>query len=390
MAEFVTRAENTRRLIVVVVCVIIDTLALAGGIWAFKSASDTEKGEKNPKSIQRLQAKVDELEKANRAAETNLIEFGQPVGWRMHAYWTTDRFMTGAINHEEMEAFLNDWAADLRGRAPQAGERESMKYGLLRRVQELKDAAERRKTAEGVGDADKANLDAFSKAVDEAVKEVDKTQDVALWSEKGGTTGLQLKRLFEELEKMEAAYLALAAALDKRIGEARAAETEAMNEAETAMNNASKKLLETIDQLLGPARDAKQPSELLKPGGVHETQRNAEKSGPESVATKETELAGKLKDLNDNDKRNRQFKTEMELRLKDLRDRINWFKHRREEAREKREPDGQILGVVDGQQMAYIDLLHQDRLFRGTKFRVYTLETGGVKIDKGRGDHPRV
>lgn len=384
MAEFVTKAENQRRMITVVVCVILDTLALAGGIYAIKAASDAEKGEKNPDSIVRLQAKCEELQQANDAAEANLLEFAQPIGWRQHASWTTDRFSTGPLNHQELQDFLNEAAADwLRARAPKEGERESLKYGLLRRIDEMIRKAQEYKAKPATAD-DGTSIDAFIAALTEARKDMDKPSEYPEWSDRGDVKGILLKQLFEELDKLEKAYLAVAAALRTRIEAAEKAEKDAVAEGEKSLTDATTKLLKTIDDLIGGGRESKDPASLAKErGGVIDELKKAEEERPRDLAAKEAELDAKLKELTDHDKRNRQYKVEAELRLKDLQSRINWFKHRREEARERREPDGEIVGVVIDRQLAYIDLLHKDRLFRGTKFRVYRPEGGGVKVDKG-------
>ncbi|MBI2898966.1 MAG: hypothetical protein HYY17_02165 [Planctomycetes bacterium] len=404
MAEFVTRAENTRRLIVIVVCVILDTLFIAGGILWFKNASDIENGEKNSKSIVRLQAKVKELEDANRASEQNVIEFAQPIGWRTHASWTTDRLVTGALNPEELKSFLNEWAAELNARAPKEGERESMKYAFLKRVKFLLDGPERpgvgfpglEKLKTGARDketaaateADKkfwqnevAGLTACIDAVKAASQGLDQTPEMPLWTDR--TDGMVLRKLFEELEKLEAAYLALSKALQDRLDAVAKAEKTLGADGQAAVEDARKKLLKTITDLVGGNRDAKSGDAVPKePGGLLSDLRKSEEDGPKSVAEKEIELKKELAEQREQSKRLQQFKTENDLRVRDLESRINWFRHRREEARERREPDGEIVGVENGRQIAYIDLLHKDRLFRGTKFRVYSPQRGGIKVDK--------
>ncbi len=398
MAEFVTRAENQRRLIVIVVCVIFDTAALAGGIYALKRSSDLEKGEKGVTvegkhfdSILQTQARVEKLEKSNWAAEQNLIDFARPIGWRSHATWTTDRKVTGYLSAARLKSFLNEWAGELRWRPAKEGETESLTYGLRRRVQEAKEAAERRKKSDWISAADKANLEKFTEELNEVLTEIDKTEEPPLWQ--GEIIGVTLKKLFDDLEKLENAYNKLADKLESRARQARDAETEATSEADKQLGEATTQLLKTIDDLLGGGRQTKSVADLKTPEGLLLDLRKAEglvkglpeteKSGPERIAAKEADLAAALQKVNEQAKRNAQFEAENKLRIKDLENRLNWFKHRREEAKERREPDGEILAVVDSRQIAYIDLLHKDRLFRGTKFSVYSLEKGGIKIDKG-------
>jgi len=402
MAEYVTKAENTRRLVIIALCVILDTLLLAGGIYWIKSASDTERGEKNSESIVLLQKKVQDLDAQNRAAEKGLIEFAQPIGWRTHANWTTDRLVTGALNAEELKRFLNEWAAELRGRAPKEGERESMKYAFLRRLKTLLDGAERQpgfpglknlqrsaedreKSAASEGErkfwqGEAATLKTCVEAVDAGGKKVEPTPELPVWTDRA--EGMVLKKLFEELEKLEVAYLAVAVALGKRLEKASEGEKELVKEGRVQSDEAHKKLLSTIDDLIGADRGNKSFTSKDLPGGLLGELRDSEGKGPKNEAEKEVELKAVLAEVAEARQRLDQLKAENALKEKDLQARINWFKHRREEAKERREPDGEIVGVVEGQQTVHIDLLHKDRLFVGTRFRVYSPKQGGVKVDK--------
>jgi len=78
-------------------------------------------------------------------------------------------------------------------------------------------------------------------------------------------------------------------------------------------------------------------------------------------------------------------RTEAELRREfdDLTRRMNAIVYRQQLAEERRDPDGLVLAVDDKLQIVWIDVTHADRLFRGTKFKVYSLRKGGEKVDKG-------
>src|SRR5206468_4207132 len=88
----------------------------------------------------------------------------------------------------------------------------------------------------------------------------------------------------------------------------------------------------------------------------------------------------KLTDLKRDHLRERR---ELEARKAEYEARKNWIIHRREEAKERKDPDGEILSVLEAQNTAYIDLAHRDRIFKGSRFKVYSLEKGGGKVDKG-------
>lgn len=411
MAEFITPAEKTRRLIIVIVCVVLDTAFLAGGVYWFKLANDCQKGEKGIQigkdlydNIEKQQGDLARLDAENKAAQQSLVDFAQPIGWRSHASWTTDRLVTGSLNAEQLKQFLDTWAAELRAREPKEGEKESMKYAFLRQVKYLLNgsgravgfnglenarAAAQQKAEAAAAEGEKkfwqneaASLSACVESIKAAIKDVDQTAELPMWSARGGE-GILLKRLFEELEKLENAYLGVAAALGKRLKEASSGEAEILKDARQQTEEAQKKLLKTIDDLIGADRASKTFTSKDLPGGILGDLRKSEQDGPKGVAEKKARLNEISDQVAEQERRLAQFKDENDLKIRELESRINWFKHRREEARERREPDGEIVGVVEGRELAYIDLLHKDRLFRGTKFRVYAPHKGGVKIDKG-------
>ena len=63
--------------------------------------------------------------------------------------------------------------------------------------------------------------------------------------------------------------------------------------------------------------------------------------------------------------------------------RYDFLYARRRDAELKKESDGTIKVVDLGRQIAYIDIKHQDHLWVGTPFKVFSLIRGGEKVDRG-------
>ncbi len=378
MAEFVTQKENTRRMIILVACIVIDVVALGFGVFAMKKASDIENGEKEVRTIHRFQDEVGKLETGNDAIRANMVAFSQPVGWREHATWSIDRIPTGSISTPQLESFLNGWTSRLRTTEPRKGEPESIRYSLLKTIGDLK-----RQTAAGnkANASDSSSADAFTAELTSIEGDIS-TKKYGLWGK--SASGLTLTELFTELEALEVAYTRLSTTIDKRTKAVGDVEKQVIAKAQEDLGNARKRLGNTIGDLIGKGRDQGDPSDLVNPEGLLRELHQAESEGPVRISTKRKELAGVQSQLEKRVMQNDSFRVEMEGRMKDLKTRIEWMKFRREEARERQDPDGEIIAVVPDQEIAYIDLLQKDHLFRGMVFDVYSLQQGGLKIKKGK------
>ncbi len=193
-------------------------------------------------------------------------------------------------------------------------------------------------------------------------------KDFKPWLQEGAGNPLLLTDLYNRLAALETDYRGRNQTLDGAIKAAEAASKAALDD----MNAVEQKNLDDIDKQL--KEDYKR---LLKDLGTKERQH-----GEELVAL-EVDTFNKQRDLTELKNRNLQSETRLVARKNDLQTRINWITYRREEAKERKEPDGVILAVDEKDNIAFIDLLHADRIFNGTRFKVYSLEKGGVKLDKG-------
>ncbi|MBI2931857.1 MAG: hypothetical protein HYY16_09415 [Planctomycetes bacterium] len=189
------------------------------------------------------------------------------------------------------------------------------------------------------------------------------------WSgPEGAGDPLTLIKLYQKLSSLESDLRSKNQDLEKAIKKAEADAKATREEIEAT----EQKNLEEIDRSL-----KEEYKRLLLELSTRERQHFEELAG---LKTETFALGQTLKDLRDH---NRLERARLEQRQQDLLTRINWIIHHREEAKERKEPDGVVLAVDPEDNTAFIDLVHRDRIFKGTKFKVYSLEKGGTKVDKG-------
>jgi hypothetical protein len=335
MAEFVTRKEAQRRLWTVVVCASLSVIALAVGLLNYKGVSDEEKGEQAG-TVAKLRSELKIKMEENQKVRDAYRDFSRNIGWSRVAFDTNSpaqdvNFGAGmsGITPNVIKLYLNSWVTDqfpkldIKGykRWPVDKEEVSQDVGNFLTLTELYDILTKKaKELDDKIKALEAQRDADNKSAADAVAETWK-QDAAL---------------LEEIDRRGTGYK------DNYIGQL------------TALRNIEKKNRLDIEGDGTPA--------------------NRGLAG--EVATLQSELT---------DLRNRQVNLRVQLaqQRKELETRINWIIYRAEEARERKEPDGEILAVNLEQGLGFIDLVHQDRIFRGGRFKVYSLEKGGEKRDKG-------
>jgi hypothetical protein len=332
MAEFVTRKEAQRRLWMVVVCAVISVIALAVGLLNYKGISDEEKGEQSG-TVAYLRKEVDGLQKANQATRDAYRDFSRYIGWSRLAFDTGSRVdQAGSrpldalpgVSPEILREYLNKWVTEQFPRLEVKGYKQ---WGQ---------------------DNDVGNYLTLTDLFDILVKKE--------------------KELTEKIAALDAAR-----ELDNKSADDYVKETGKLNE--TLMNDIDLKgtgLKDTFSNRLAQLR-------------TDEKKYRLEIEGDGTPANKG--LIGQVTDLQleltkqRNDYVN--LKVQLAQQRKELETRINWIIYRAEEARERKEPDGEILAVQPEMGVGFIDLVHQDRIFRGGRFKVYSLEKGGEKRDKG-------
>ncbi len=314
MSEFVTKKENQRRLISLIICIVVCTFSLAGGIYAMVNTNNIEDNKEKPDgTIRKLAQEIKEERETFRRHEDIYIAFSKAIGWRLASRGSSDRFPTTGVSGSEMKAYLDHWVTE-----------------LARPGYDIK--------------------------------------DFKPWLQEGQGSPLVLTTLFDKLKEKEDFYRNENLRLDNKFKEVEAQAKTAMED----INNTETRNLADIDGTL-----KKDYMQLLTSFGTKERQHADE------LSALEVETFTKQRELTELRNKNVKESTKYEDRRADLNTRIDWIQYKREEAKERKEPDGTVLGVDASDNVAYIDLLHADRIWPGSRFRVYSLEKGGVKLDKG-------
>ena len=332
MAEFVTRKEAQRRLWTVVVCAVFSVIALGVGLLNFKGISDEEKAEQSG-TVAQLRREVAEAIAANQRVREAYRDFSKGIGWSRVGFDTVSRaeavgFTTpdglAGMSTPEMKKYLDSWISDQFPRLDIKGYKrwdQAEGQGNLLTLTELFDILDRKeKELKGKIAALQADRDRDDKSGQEAIKTTVKMDDELGNDIDRPNTGLK--------------------------------------------DNFKAKLTEL--------RNSEQRYRLELEGDG--TPQNGGLAG--QVVTLQSELT-ELRNYYVN------LKVQLTQQKKELETRINWLIYRAEEARERKEPDGEILAVEANLGIGFIDLVHQDRIFRGGRFKVYSLEKGGEKRDKG-------
>jgi len=332
MAEFVTKAENKRRLAIIILCAIVNVGALTIGGIGMKKGSDIEHGQENSGNILRLKAALAEKREALKALQDNYLTYAKDIGWRFEAVGTTDRFSTSPLQSEVLKNYLSDLVKYRPDQQAKMGKSVFESLGIAKYKR---------------------------------------------WDDPGAGENLVLTRVFEELLAKENEYKTKIEDLKTSIERERAAETAVLKSTDT--NNAEK--MGQIDGKAAPnAPAAGLIGEVIR---LNQDLNKTLKSDSEDLAKAEEETIAKQNEATTVKNDNVRKRAASQVIKDDFKRRIYVIQHHREEAKERRDPDGEILSVNENRQLAYINLLRKDRLFKGTKFQVYSLEKGGQKLDKG-------
>src|ERR1051325_6231225 len=108
MAEFVTKAENKRRLAIIIVCAIVNVAALTFGGIGMKKGGDIEHGAENPNNLVKLRKQTEEMRENNRLMMDNYLQLAKDIGWRVESGGTPGRFATSPLQADVLKNFLSD------------------------------------------------------------------------------------------------------------------------------------------------------------------------------------------------------------------------------------------------------------------------------------------
>ena len=333
MAEFITKKENQRRLAIIVVCVLADAVAAAYMIYAYKELNFLEQSPKNPNKISDLAKSVVAARQANEDLRTQLLGYGKTIGWKVDSTGSESRFRTGPLQNDVLRTFLSDAARPTK-------EQEALKVKSILQYLDIK--------------------------------------EYKRWDDATGTGKvLHLTELFDELLKKENEYKTKIGDLEAQIKTERDNEKRIIDEIKNA-NDAAQKELDGGAQAAAPAGGA--IGELIR---LMKEINTLQKAHSEELAAADVDTTAKQNEATNVKNENVRKRAAAEVVKADFKHRIYAIQHHRMEASARREPDGEILGIDEKRQVANIDLLRKDRLFKGTRFYCYSLEKGGQKLDKG-------
>lgn len=332
MAEFVTKAENKRRLAIIIVCAVVNVGALTIGGIGMKKGNDIEHGAENPGNLIKLRQAIEAQRETNATLRENYLTYAKDIGWRFEATGTTDRFPTSELKSEVLKKYLSDLVKYPADQQAKMGKSIFETLGITKYKR---------------------------------------------WDESGAGENLVLTRVFDELLAKENEYNAKIQDLKAQIEKEKAAEAQVLK----STNDANAAVMKDIDGGSAPnAAAGGLIGEVIK---LNQDLNKVQKSDSEDLAKTEEETIAKQNESTTVKNDNVRKRAASAAVKEDFRRRIYAIQHHREEAKERRDPDGEILAINENLQLAYINLLRKDRLFRGTKFQVYSLEKGGQKLDKG-------
>jgi len=321
MAEFVTKKENIRRLVILIVCIVVNVAALTAGIWAMKGADEVEKSPEKPETIVKVREQISAQREINRELMSNYLAYARDIGWRFEATGTVDRFTTSPLQHESLKNYLNGWVLELK------------KLGVTK---------------------------------------------YKAWGDPGAGEPLLLTRLFDELIAKENEYRARIEEIKGQIQKEKESEKQVADATQAVDIRLMSEVAGNVDPTASATGLIGDFIRLNKEVNV------LQKTHTEEMVQLEKDTIDAQVKATETKNESLRKSAAAEAVKMDFKKRIYTIQHHREEARELRNPDGEVLSINEDLQTATISLLRRDRLFKGTRFHVYSLEKGGQKLDKGQ------
>lgn len=322
--DIVTRKERLRRIILLIVTLVIFLAAVGFGGYAMKQRDELLPKIKAQKESNHLE--VDKI----AALHDEWLRFSEPIGFRSGRDVLNPEQVPTPVYAPVIRAFLNRWQARLAD-----------PYKVTR----FKAWPEQLSAGDAASCLNIQQLFDEVRVLRAKFREEEKALD-AVSGARGEGTGAEFKipdgSLHKKLmEASQAAAAAAAAATDKvRV------QREALNKQVEELNRRILEVKALIKTLQGTRIDSKKKLEDL--------------------------LAAQLRE-----------KMRLEAEKRELQERLDRIILAREEALERQEADGRILHSDASHGVVYIDIRQNDGLFRGTKFKVFSLRKAGVKKMKG-------
>lgn len=361
MAEIITEAERKRRLVVLVMSIFVIVLSLVIGGYSLVQADKIKQGRDDnnqplPDSLITLRGQIGELEGKIARLQEEVRLYTEPWGWKTTVRDTQSRFMDQALlpgfgkpdlpagHPDTMEPitrsvmqYLDLWTPELKSLGVPIQEGEWFKVVKKKKFNPQTQKEEEIEEIEFAGADNKLFVTEF------------------------------LKRVNERAEQYRSEAGRLKAEADPRTGRLREEEKQVLSEIRRQDEEAKRALEPLITQY----------TELLKQLNSKEKDHFQERQDLEN------QLREKRLELETLRAKFKAERAALEAKRQEIQTRINHIKFKREEAEERKEPDGTVISVDLDRQLVYINLTRKDRLFRFMRFNVFAMEKGMVKVDRG-------
>lgn len=322
MPDEIDARENTKRLMLLILSILVILVCAGTGGYALKRVKDINEGpEVEGENLQELDGKISAQREKNKKIEDAFLAYSEPVGWRLKSVSSLDRLASHGLDDVLLRASLDQWLDFLK-----------------------------------------------TKFKDEVPPDV---MALHKWSDETSGSPLTLKKLFEALHevarKLDSAAADYRTQADTRRGEGETA----LVAARTAATSAGE---ENERKPSGPMERFKNASSILvKRQQEYWEALNRLESDLREI---EQQAASKKVDIDKEKETMMKDKALLQRRFQDQKEQVD-------RAREQQEEDGEILHVDLDQKTCIVNLTRRDKVFRGTRFRVYGVEAGGKRVDKG-------
>ncbi len=320
MAEYVTQRENSRRKITVIICILIDVVAIAGAVYAGKRATDLRESPNITENLQNVRKALADEEGRLSELERSFIEFSQPVGWRLEPDPDRPDLVATPLDFPALERHLDSWQKILAER-----------YGATQYTP---------------------------------------------WSAGGGKP-LHIPELIDELDRLTQERLKEAAAILGAVGAWDDGKKDWTGvKAEEARVLADQRKMEEAkgttlrERLADVERLRAEESSLLQ-----RTQDEL-KTKQDDKNTARQAYTAQVRQQYEEDAKAR-------VDIAEFQDRVDAIVETREQAEELREADGRVVHMDPALQVAYLNIGTADGLFEGTRFEVFGVERGGRRVVRG-------
>jgi hypothetical protein len=334
--EIETRKERLRRIWILILSAVILIGTVALGIHAKNKRDEITAPGGNPQASLILveKKKIVEIEAKIADAEAEVLAFSVPYGFRTQASILSPQVPSTPISPDVIRGFLNRWRARLAER-----------YGLTTYKDwgNPPDPNSPGLTIPKLFDEVRKLRDAAAKEEEALVKESGSIDLSWKWAPGGGP----------DIQIPAGTMTASVVAISKEAAEAQKKADDEVKRLREEMVTAVK------------AREEKKLELKTKRLAIDQALKEAQAKHTEAVQAQSQEKQKRLSEK------------------KELQERLEWVELTRQEAQERQETDGRVIFSDAVHGVVYIDVRAQDGLFKGTKFKVFSMKKGGTKKMKG-------